>query len=206
MCAGYALYGSATAIVLAMESDTPVNGFTYDPSIGEFILTDVNMRVPERGNIYSINEGYQSQWHQSVVDYVQSKKQPKSGKPYGARYVGSMVADVHRTIKYGGIFIYPATSSSPNGKVRKIESTEKVNLPDLISFSSVYCTSVIQWLISSPKLVERLTLELWKFSIWFQPLYIKDAPFFWAAVLMSKKQFLSINKFFTMFLYSFIKE
>ena len=117
VCAGYALYGSATAIVLAMESDTPVNGFTYDPSIGEFILTDVNMKIPERGNIYSINEGYQSEWHHSVVDYVQSKKNPKNGKPYGARYVGSMVADVHRTIKYGGIFIYPATSSSPNGKV-----------------------------------------------------------------------------------------
>ena len=117
VCAGYALYGSATAIVLALESDTPVNGFTYDPSIGEFILTDVNMKIPERGNIYSINEGYQAQWHSSVLDYVNSKKNPKDGKAYGARYVGSMVADVHRTIKYGGIFIYPATATSLNGKV-----------------------------------------------------------------------------------------
>lgn len=114
---GYALYGSATMMVLALRTGG-VNGFMYDPSIGEFILTDPDIRIPERGNIYSINEGYTSQWEQHVRDYVESKKNPKNGKPYGARYVGSMVADVHRTIKYGGIFIYPATSSSPNGKLR----------------------------------------------------------------------------------------
>jgi fructose-1,6-bisphosphatase I len=117
VCAGYALYGSATMMVLAMESG--VNGFTYDPSIGEFILTDVNMRIPDRGNIYSINEGYCSQWSESTKQYIESKKNPTDGsKAYGQRYVGSMVADVHRTIKYGGIFIYPATSSAKNGKLR----------------------------------------------------------------------------------------
>lgn len=116
VCAGYALYGSATMVVLALSSG--VNGFTYDPSIGEFILTDANMRVPEKGNIYSINEGYSHQWDKSVLEYVESKKDPAKGKAYGARYVGSMVADVHRTIKYGGIFIYPATHSSKNGKLR----------------------------------------------------------------------------------------
>lgn len=117
VAAGYTLYGSATMFVLALQSGG-VNGFTYDPSIGEFVLTDSNMRVPERGNIYSINEGYFTQWDSSVQEYVQSKKDPAKGKPYGARYVGSMVADVHRTIKYGGIFIYPATAAAKNGKLR----------------------------------------------------------------------------------------
>lgn len=117
VAAGYTLYGSATMFVLALESGG-VNGFTYDPSIGEFVLTDENMKIPERGNIYSINEGYFHQWDSSVQNYVQAKKDPTKGKPYGARYVGSMVADVHRTIKYGGIFIYPATASSKNGKLR----------------------------------------------------------------------------------------
>lgn len=116
VAAGYALYGSATAIVLSLGSG--VNGFTYDPSIGEFIMSEPNMKVPERGNIYSINEGYSAQWDSGVFNYIQAKKDPSKGKPYGARYVGSMVADVHRTIKYGGIFIYPATKTSPNGKLR----------------------------------------------------------------------------------------
>lgn len=115
VAAGYALYGSATMIVLSLGYG--VNGFTYDPSIGEFILTDINMRIPDQGKIYSINEGYQYMWDDSVKQYIESKKDPAKGKPYGARYVGSMVADVHRTIKYGGIFLYPATSQNPSGKV-----------------------------------------------------------------------------------------
>lgn len=116
VAAGYALYGSATAVVLSLGNG--VNCFTYDPAIGEFILTEANMRIPEQGKIYSINEGYSSMWEQGVRDYIESKKDPNRGTPYGARYVGSMVADVHRTIKYGGIFLYPATKSSPNGKLR----------------------------------------------------------------------------------------
>lgn len=116
VAAGYALYGSATMIVISLGEG--VHGFMYDPSIGEFVLTDYNMRIPERGNIYSINEGYSSTWDPSVYKYVQDKKDPAKGKPYGARYVGSMVADVHRTIKYGGIFIYPATAAAKNGKLR----------------------------------------------------------------------------------------
>lgn len=67
--------------------------------------------------IYSINEGNESTWDSSIKEYIRSKKYPKTGKPYSARYVGSMVADVHRTIKYGGIFLYPASKSNPNGKV-----------------------------------------------------------------------------------------
>ncbi|KAI3381340.1 hypothetical protein SNEBB_006416 [Seison nebaliae] len=115
IAAGYALYGSATMIVLATDPGN-VNGFMLDPSIGEFILTDPNMELKKRGKIYAINEGYQKYWDSTTTEYVNSKKQAE--KPYGARYIGSMVADVHRTIKYGGIFMYPATSLAPKGKLR----------------------------------------------------------------------------------------
>ncbi|XP_021922096.1 fructose-1,6-bisphosphatase 1 [Zootermopsis nevadensis] len=116
VAAGYALYGSATMMVLSTGG--AVNGFTLDPAIGEFVLTDTDIKVPKRGNILSINEGYSHMWDEAIKEYVSSKKDPKNGKPYGARYVGSMVADVHRTLKYGGIFMYPATSASPKGKLR----------------------------------------------------------------------------------------
>jgi len=114
VAAGYALYGSATMMVLSTGHG--VNGFLLDPSIGEFVLTDPNMRVKPRGNIYSINEGYTNSWDESIKEYVASKK--AAAKPYGSRYVGSMVADVHRTLKYGGIFMYPATKDAPQGKLR----------------------------------------------------------------------------------------
>ncbi|CAG0901063.1 unnamed protein product [Cyprideis torosa] len=117
VAAGYALYGSATIMVLTTGSG--VNGFMLDPAIGEFILSDPQMRIKKRGKIYSINEGYEASWDDAVRDYIRSKKSPTDGsKAYGARYVGSMVADVHRTIKYGGIFMYPATKEAPNGKLR----------------------------------------------------------------------------------------
>jgi len=113
VAAGYALYGSATMMVLSAGHG--VNGFMLDPSIGEFVLTDPNMRVKPRGKIYSVNEGYEEKWEPAIREYVKSKKQ---GKPYGGRYIGSMVADVHRTLKYGGIFMYPSTVDAPQGKLR----------------------------------------------------------------------------------------
>lgn len=116
ICSGYALYGSACMIVLA--TDSGVNGFMYDPSIGEFILTAPDIKIKPRGAIYSINEGYTSAWDDVVKQYVEKKKNPPSGKPYGSRYVGSMVADLHRTLVYGGIFMYPKTKDAPNGKLR----------------------------------------------------------------------------------------
>ena len=116
VAAGYGLYGSATMLVLSLGG--PVNGFMLDPSIGEFILTDPNIKIKPRGKIYSLNEGYAALWDKAVSEYVHSKKHPSSGKPYGARYIGSMVADVHRTLKYGGIFMYPATKDAPKGKLR----------------------------------------------------------------------------------------
>lgn len=116
VAAGYALYGSATMVVLSTGQG--VNGFMLDPSIGEFILTEKDMRIKPRGKIYSLNEGYEQYWDEPTKAYVKSKKFPENGKPYGARYIGSMVADVHRTICYGGIFMYPATTQSPKGKLR----------------------------------------------------------------------------------------
>ncbi|XP_076046202.1 fructose-1,6-bisphosphatase isoform X2 [Oratosquilla oratoria] len=112
VAAGYALYGSATMMVLSTGNG--VNGFMLDPSIGEFVLTDPNMRVKDKGKIYSLNEGYANLWDPAVAEYVQGKKAKKAG----ARYIGSMVADVHRTLKYGGIFMYPATADAPKGKLR----------------------------------------------------------------------------------------
>lgn len=116
ICSGYALYGSACMIVLA--TDDGVNGFMLDPSIGEFVLTDPDMKIKPRGKIYSVNEGYANIWDPAITEYVHNKKNPKEGKAYGSRYIGSMVADVHRTLQYGGIFMYPATSSAPTGKLR----------------------------------------------------------------------------------------
>lgn len=83
VAAGYALYGSATAMVLSLGNG--VNGFMYDPAIGEFILTDPNMKIPERGKIYAINEGYSYEWDDSIKNYIAAKKDPAKGKPYGAR-------------------------------------------------------------------------------------------------------------------------
>lgn len=115
VASGYALYGSATMMVVSLNN--AVNGFMLDPAIGEFVLTDANMRIPSKGKIYSLNEGYVNKWTEpGVKAYVDAKK--NGPKTYGARYIGSMVADVHRTIKYGGIFLYPATTDSPKGKLR----------------------------------------------------------------------------------------
>jgi len=115
VCAGYAIYGSATAVVLAFPHST-VNCFTLDPSIGEFVLTHPDMKVKPKGNIYSVNEGYAEAWDPAVKEYVMSRK--TAPKPYGARYVGSMVADIHRTLLYGGVFMYPPTKDAPKGKLR----------------------------------------------------------------------------------------
>nr|1BK4_A Chain A, Protein (fructose-1,6-bisphosphatase) [Oryctolagus cuniculus] len=117
VAAGYALYGSATMLVLAGGSG--VNSFMLDPAIGEFILVDKNVKIKKKGNIYSLNEGYAKDFDPAVTEYIQKKKfPPDNSSPYGARYVGSMVADVHRTLVYGGIFLYPANKKSPDGKLR----------------------------------------------------------------------------------------
>ncbi|XP_051831166.1 fructose-1,6-bisphosphatase 1-like [Antechinus flavipes] len=117
VAAGYALYGSATMLVLAMACG--VNCFMLFPAIGEFILVEKDVKIKKKGNIYSLNEGYARDFDPAITEYIQKKKFPQDNTvPYGARYVGSMVADVHRTLVYGGIFLYPANKKSPKGKLR----------------------------------------------------------------------------------------
>ncbi|TRY89566.1 hypothetical protein DNTS_025284 [Danionella cerebrum] len=117
ICAGYALYGSATMV--ALSTGAGLNFFMLDPAIGEFILTDRNVKIKKKGKTYSLNEGYAKYFDPAVNDYLKHKKYPEDGSaPYGARYVGSMVSDIHRTIAYGGIFMYPANEKSPKGKLR----------------------------------------------------------------------------------------
>jgi fructose-1,6-bisphosphatase I len=115
--AGYVIYGSATQVVLTCGAS--VNGFMLDPQIGEFLLTHPNMRIPKKGSTYSTNEGYYKYFDEGLKNYVNKKKaMGDDSKPCGARYVGSMVADVHRTLLNGGIFMYPATTQAPKGKLR----------------------------------------------------------------------------------------
>uniref|UniRef100_A0A7S3EDZ9 fructose-bisphosphatase n=2 Tax=Rhodosorus marinus TaxID=101924 RepID=A0A7S3EDZ9_9RHOD len=114
--AGYAMYGSATNLVLSFGEG--VHGFTLDPSIGEFVLTHPGIQIPKSGKIYSVNEGNAANWDKATTKYVENSKYPEVGKAKSLRYIGSMVADVHRTLLYGGIFMYPADAKSPTGKLR----------------------------------------------------------------------------------------
>jgi fructose-1,6-bisphosphatase I len=118
VAAGYVIYGSSTMFVYT--TGQRVHGFTLDPTVGEFFLSHPNIQMPTRGKIYSINEGNESKWDQKVRDWVRWMKTPDktSGRPYSARYVGTLVADFHRTLLKGGIFAYPADSNNPNGKLR----------------------------------------------------------------------------------------
>lgn len=118
MAAGYIIYGSSTMMVYATKLS--VNGFTLEPSIGEFCLSHPNIKCPENGKIYSINQGNTAKYSDGMrayLDYcMESKKE--EGRPYSHRYIGSMVADMHRTLIKGGIFMYPGDKSAPNGKLR----------------------------------------------------------------------------------------
>lgn len=116
--AGYVLYGSSTMLVFTTGAG--VHGFTLDPSIGEFLLSHPHMRIPDPGaRIYSVNEGYATAWTEGQRRLVQRLRGEDGGAdPFSARYVGSMVADVHRTLLHGGIFMYPGTRAKPEGKLR----------------------------------------------------------------------------------------
>ncbi len=119
VAAGYVLYGSSTMLVYTTGGGQ-VDGFTLDPSIGEFLLSHADIAIPDKGKIYSCNEGYRNLLFDGTrrfLDYLQEDDKD-TGRPYSARYVGSMVADVHRTLLYGGIFMYPGTAKAPGGKLR----------------------------------------------------------------------------------------
>lgn len=118
IAAGYVIYGSSTMLVYTTGKG--VNGFTLDPSIGEFCLSHPDMTVPKTGNIYSINEGNYLHFPDGVKKYMKycQEEDPATKRPYSSRYVGSLVADFHRNMLKGGIYIYPTTTKSPKGKLR----------------------------------------------------------------------------------------
>lgn len=120
VAAGYVIYGSSTMLVYTTGKG--VNGFTLDPSIGEFCLSHPDMKIPKDGTIYSINEGNYVHFPDGVKKFLKycQIEDEQTSRPYTSRYIGSMVADIHRNMIKGGIFIYPTTSSAPNGKLRLV--------------------------------------------------------------------------------------
>jgi fructose-1,6-bisphosphatase I len=117
---GYIIYGSSTMLVYATKRG--VNGFTLDPSIGEFTLSHPDIRCPEDGNIYSVNQGNFFLFPEPVKKYIESlqRKSTFEDGPYKLRYTGSLVADLHRNMLKGGIFLYPGTPANPEGKLRLV--------------------------------------------------------------------------------------
>jgi fructose-1,6-bisphosphatase I len=118
LAAGYVIYGSSTMFVCSTGQG--VHGFTLDPGIGEFILSHENIQVPEKAKVYSVNEAYYDKWDEPVrkfIDHLKSDEAPE-GSPNTARYIGSLVADFHRNLLYGGIFFYPADAKNKSGKLR----------------------------------------------------------------------------------------
>jgi fructose-1,6-bisphosphatase I len=120
VCAGYVIYGSSTVFVYTTGHG--VHGFTYDPSVGEFLLSHPSIRIPETGSIYSANDGNWDYWDKSVQRYIRyiTDAAPEDGRPYSSRYIGSLVADFHRNLLYGGVFLYPADSKSERNKFGKL--------------------------------------------------------------------------------------
>ena len=116
VAAGYVVYGTSTMLVYTTGHG--VNGFTLNPATGTYYLSHPNMRFPDDGNIYSINEGYYIHFPQGVKDYLKYCQQEEGNRPYSARYIGSLVSDFHRNMIKGGIYLYPTSSKSPQGKLR----------------------------------------------------------------------------------------
>ena len=118
VAAGYIIYGSSCMLVYTTGKG--VNGFTLDPSIGEFCLSHPNIQTPKKGNVYSINEGNYLHFPDGIKKYLKfcQEEDKLSNRPYSSRYIGSGVADIHRNLITGGIYIYPTTTKSPNGKLR----------------------------------------------------------------------------------------
>ena len=118
IAAGYVVYGSSTMLVYT--TGRGVNGFTLDPAIGEFCLSHPDIITPEQGRIYSLNEGNYTNFPEGLKQYIKycQEKDEATHRPKKARYIGSLVADFHRNLLKGGIFIYPPTANSPNGKLR----------------------------------------------------------------------------------------
>jgi len=116
VAAGYVIYGTSTMLVYTTGHG--VNGFTLNPAIGTFYLSHPNMQFPKDGNIYSINEGNYVHFPQGVKDYLKYCQREEDNRPYTSRYIGSLVADIHRNMIKGGIYLYPTSAKAPKGKLR----------------------------------------------------------------------------------------
>jgi len=116
IAAGYVVYGSSTILVYTVGNG--VHGFTLDPSIGAYILSHENIRMPDQGIYYSVNEAYRDTFPECYNQYIERLRTGQLGKRYGTRYIGSMVSDFHRTLLKGGVFLYPPTNTHPTGKLR----------------------------------------------------------------------------------------
>jgi len=126
VAAGYVIYGSSTMLVYTTGNG--VHGFTCDPSLGVFYLSHENMQTPKTGNCYSINEGNYLKFPLGVKKYIKfcQEIEPEDNRPYTSRYIGSLVADFHRNLLKGGIFIYPSTAQAPNGKLRLLYESNPI--------------------------------------------------------------------------------
>jgi len=119
IAAGYIIYGSSTMLVYATRRG--VNGFTLDPSIGEFTISHPDIKCPQNGQVYSVNQGNYDGYNEKVKQFISHQQKPRNGgEPNSLRYTGSMVADMHRNLLKGGIFLYPATSTHSKGKLRLV--------------------------------------------------------------------------------------
>jgi fructose-1,6-bisphosphatase I len=116
LAAGYVVYGSST--IMVYTTGHGVHGFTLDPAVGEYVLSHENIRMPTEGSIYSSNDAYWDTFPKEYQDYIMHLRSGATGRKYALRYIGSLVADFHRTLLRGGVFLYPPTKSHPNGKLR----------------------------------------------------------------------------------------
>jgi fructose-1,6-bisphosphatase I len=177
VAAGYIVYGSSTMLVYTTGNG--VNGFTLDPSIGEFCLSHPDMRIPKKGNIYSVNQGNFVHFPEGVKRYIKSCQvdDMANKKPYTLRYIGSLVSDFHRNLIKGGIYIYPPSLNAPRGKLRLLyecnplamiaeqaggKATDGFN--DILELQPAELHERVPLYIGSEKMVEESMLYLREFS------------------------------------------
>ncbi len=146
VAAGYIIYGSSTMFVFATKRG--VNGFTLDPAVGEFCLSHPDIKCPEHGVFYSVNYGNFTQFSLGVQQYLKTceLKTKAEGGPYTERYIGSMVADVHRNLIKGGIFMYPGTLKKPNGKLRLLYECNPLSF--IVHMAGGYATNGIEYILN----------------------------------------------------------
>jgi fructose-1,6-bisphosphatase I len=126
IAAGYVVYGSST--ILVYSAGNGVHGFTLDPAVGAYVLSHPNMRMPQQGKYYSVNEAYRDAFPPHYAEYIQRLRSGALGHKYASRYIGSMVADFHRTLLKGGVFMYPPTAANSHGKLRLLYEANPVAL------------------------------------------------------------------------------